>query len=221
MITERNKNILNKLMEYTIPKDIVPVYDLLAKYPERLRFVKDHNGVKNLVFISTAPSESFIFEVPYFSIITKKKGKAPHTFESKVSYTPEDIYKEIETFFKSTNEILFVGIGFAENEVTKEDYLEILNMMEETKCNIVDAFVTLRRFPDWYNEEAELPFYINKEKEYLKQFEESEKAFLIQKKQEILSSLHQVVEENDEEKFHKLSNQIRNINKQLKEYAKQ
>lgn len=218
MIEERNKKVLDKLMEYEMPKEIMPVYELLKKHPDRLRFVKDHNGVKNIVFISTTPAESYIFEMQYFAIITRKKGKNSATLETRVSYAANEIIKEVETFLKSTNETLFVGIGFLENEVTKEDYMELLNLMEETKCNIIDAYVTLRRFPDWYNEEAELPFYINKEKEYLNSLEESEKAFLLHKKQEILNLLHKVVEENNEGEFHKLSNHIKRINKQLAEY---
>jgi len=218
MFKERNIKVLDKLLEYYLPEKILPVYELLRKYPERLRFVKDHNGVKNLVFISTVPDEKFIFEVQCFSIITKDRTGNGNVNVTKVSYTHEEILEEVTSFFENTNETLFVNIGFEENEVTKDDYMELLSIMEDTKCNIIDAYVTLRRFPEWYENEAELPFYIQKEKEYMKQLVEMERAFLLSKKQDIFSLLHKVVEKNDEEEFNKLSTYIKNINRQLSEY---
>ncbi len=218
MFKERNIKVLDKLLEYYLPEKILPVYELLRKYPERLRFVKDHNGVKNLVFISTVPDEKFIFEVQYFSIITKDRTGNGNVNVTKVSYTHEEVLEEVTSFFENTNETLFVNIGFEENEVTKDDYMELLSIMEDTKCNIIDAYVTLRRFPEWYENEAELPFYIQKEKEYMKQLVEMERAFLLSKKQDIFSLLHEVVEKNDEEEFNKLSTYIKNINRQLSEY---
>lgn len=218
MFKERNIKVLDKLLEYYLPEKILPVYELLRKYPERLRFVKDHNGVKNLVFISTVPDEKFIFEVQYFSIITKDRTGNGNVNVTKVSYTHEEVLEEVTSFFENTNETLFVNIGFEENEVTKDDYMELLSIMEDTKCNIIDAYVTLRRFPEWYDNEAELPFYIQKEKEYMKQLVEMERAFLLSKKQDIFNLLHEVVEKNDEEEFNKLSTYIKNINRQLSEY---
>lgn len=220
MNKKKNRQIIKRLKDYVIPPELSNILDLLYKHSDRLRFVKDNNGVRNLLFISTAPAERLIFEVPYFLITTKSKGKNALTYETKVSYTAEDIEKELTNFLEHTQERLFVGIGFEENEVTKADYMEILNIMEETKCNVVDAFVTLRRFPDWYDKEAELPFYIYKEQEYLKKFEESEKSFLMNKKQEILNLFHSVVESNNEEEFKKLSIQLKKINSQLTHYAK-
>ncbi|MFP3725795.1 hypothetical protein U8V72_11395 [Priestia filamentosa] len=218
MFKERNLKVLDKLKEYYIPKEIQPIYKLLREFPERLRFVKDHNGVKNLIFISTVPEGSHIFEVNYFSIITRDTGKNAESPVTKVSYTPDDILNEIKFLLTSTQETLFVDVGFAENEVTKEDYMEILLLMEETKCNIVDAYVTLRRFPKWYENEAELPFYINKEKEYFNGLIEMEREFLLSKKQEILDKLHKVVEQNNEKEFNKLSGYVKNINNQLLKY---
>lgn len=218
MFKERNIKVLDKLLEYDLPEKILPVYELLRKYPERLRFVKDHNGVKNLVFISTVPDDRFIFEVQYFSIITKDRTGNGNINITKVSYTHEEVLEEVTSFFETTNETLFVNIGFEENEVTKDDYMELLSIMEDTKCNIIDAYVTLRRFPKWYENEAELPFYIHKEKEYMEQLVEMERAFLLSKKQDIFSLLHEVVEKNDEEEFNKLSTYIKNINRQLSEY---
>jgi hypothetical protein len=211
--------ILTKLDDMVFSEDIKPIYNLIREFPNRIQFVKDHNGVKNVLFISTEDAtKKSIFEYPAFAAFHYKGDTEEEYKKSIVEYTSEEIYKETKEFLETTIEPLYVGIGFTESYVTNEDYFEVLYLMEDTKCNVVDAIVSLRRFPEWYGEEAEYPFYILKEKEYLERMSLSEKEYLLNLKQTYLLEMNETVELNDEKRFNEICEDIKIITKQLTEY---
>lgn len=213
------EDIFKKLDELSFPDEILPVYELLKQNPERLSFVKDHNGIKNVVFLSTLNTPKEVFEFPYFSIFTEGE---PNNLSSylEMAYSPEQVYNKTKQFLENSNEVLYVGIGFPESAVLHDDYFEIYYLLEETKCNILDAFVSLRRFPEWYNDVAEYPYYINKQNELLNVLERYEVMHLTKQKEKLLNELNQSIEKNDKETFKTLSKQIRSIQSQIDSYEK-
>ena len=208
--------IFNELDKYHYPKEVLDTYALIKKYSGRIHFVKDHNGVKNLLFFSTLEAANTVYENPYFSLFTIAQ-KSENNFEAYVSYTAEEILKETKKFLENSDEVLYVSIGFVESQVTNEDYWNIFYLMEDTKCAVTDAFVTLRRFPSWYDELADYPYFIQRQEALLSEMEENELRFLKSTKIKIIGELKKVIEKNDETEFEKLSEKMKIIINQLKE----
>lgn len=217
MISNSANIIFEHLDKETFPTEVSVVYKLIKEYAHRVQFVKDHNGVHNVLFLSTADSAKSIFEYPYFSAYQIDRD-IPATIQNTVlEYTPEGIYSSTKDFLETTDSILYVGIGFPECFVTNDDYFEILYLMEDTKCNVVDAFVSLRRFPEWYSEEAEFPIYILKEKEYLKEMQLVEKNYLLNLKHKYFLEMNRAVETNNEKLFNEICEDIHKITDQIAE----
>lgn len=219
MISNSANIIFEHLDKEVFPTEVAAVYQLIKEYAHRVQFVKDHNGVHNVLFLSTADSAKSIFEFPYFSAYQFDRDIPPTIQNTVLEYAPEDIYTSTKNFLETTDSTLYVGIGFPECFVTNEDYFEILYLMEDTKCNVVDAFVSLRRFPEWYSEEAEFPFYILKEKEYLNQMQVVEKNYLLTLKQHYLLEMNRAVETNNEKLFTEVCEEIKNITNQIAEIS--
>lgn len=208
----------NKLDELSFPEEIYPVYELIKKYPKRISFVKDHNGMKNVLFIATQDEADDIYEVPYFSIFTHGDTANDSASFSEILHSSEEIYKKTEAFLKERTDTLYVGIGFAECKVTNDDYFEMLYLLEETRCNVLDAFVSLRRFPDWFAEIADYPYYIIRQEQLLSEMVQDEREHLSKTKEKLLLDLNKAVSANNKDDFNKLCLQLNHIRNQIKGY---
>lgn len=213
MRMESYEKIMSQLSGYIFPKEIEPVIELLKKYKNRVHFVKDHHGLRNILFIATAEAANEFFESPYFSMYENQGNKA----QGNAAFAPEEIYRSTQYFLENTSKPIYVGIGFTECEVNYEDNFNIFYLLEETKCDVNEAYLTFRRFPEWYMDEADYPIHIIQEEKLLQSMTETEKRFLIKKKETLFEELNSVVEENNEFRFEELTNEYNRINKQISE----
>lgn len=210
-------NAFTELDKLYFSEEILPVYELIKKNRNRISFVKDYHGLGNLVFMSSTPNFQNIYDFPYFSIFTQGDIEIEESSVSSISYSADEILENTKKFLLESDEPLYVSIGFEESFVTNDDYFEIYYLLEETKCNILDAVVSLRRFPDWYKDLAEYPFYIIKQKELINQMFSAEKIYLSKVKEDLLKKFNSAVSKNDEVEFDKLKNQLNNLRKQIEE----
>lgn len=198
----------------TLPKEILKVYNLTKQYSERIRFVKDHAGLNNVLFLAVEETDNLIFDVPYFCLY-ENVNIDKNNQEEQLIENAEDIYKETKNFLENTNETLYLGIGFKECYVNNIDHFQILHLLEDTKCSVNDAYVTLRRFPEWYK--GEYPLHILEEEKYLELLFSYEKKQLEKMKKEVLKELDIIMENNDKKSFKNLSKKINLIENQIQE----
>lgn len=208
MLALSKKNILKKVRERQFEKKSTPLFELLEKHIERVEFVKDYLGLRDVLFVSELGSEGFRFPVFACFDVNVIVGNRDHNLiemENSLLHDYDSIYKKTSELLNDTNRILYVGIGFKETSPTSEMMFEIYESMKNKEVdNPIDALVKLRKFPTWYK--AKFPHEIEREKRFFDFLKRTENYLLNDLKTQLINEINESLLHNNEKRFTELSN---------------
>lgn len=188
------------------------IFTVIEKYIDRIEFVKDHIGLRDFLFIAetgTAYQDELFIALDVQA--RKSKTLEENEQEMLIQYEnrPFTVVELLQRFFKDTERILYVGIGFQATEPTEEEY-----MMIEFSYNSglikskLQAYRELRvkKFPLWYSRHARLPEEIVP---HIKEPVTPEEIF--EKKEALMKKINHALEKGEKELFLLLTKQYNDL----------
>lgn len=154
------ENIKNRMYSFSNKNEI---FELIEKHFERVEFVKDHIGVRDLLFFAERGTERH-YPIDVFTAIDVHVEGAKTIEEKRISFKKkfndqnELIMKDLLNFFTNTKRTLSIAIGFKETVLTETDELLISLALNEGKIKTIhEGIRKVRRFPTWFEEYAIMP----------------------------------------------------------------
>lgn len=192
------------------------LFELLEENHERIQFVTNHVNIRDFLFMAekgTSYTADFFVSLdvecePHFTF-----EQNVEKFSQKYVDAPLAAFSQVVDFFEKTNRILYVGVGFVECELTKEDELNILQEFRNGLIRCYDEGAKkYRRFPVWYQNAAVDPsslVYVSKRTESAVKddMRRIERATIQQEIDRILDK--KVLTKRDKELLQELSYQLR------------
>lgn len=207
-----------KEREYEIPfKE--EVFSLIEQNLSRVQFIKDHIGLRDVLFFSEVGTEKFFSSTLFVALdVETEKNKSmeqnEEAFYKKYKDEPTKVMEELTHFFAHTERILYIGIGFIETtnpelrnkkvpvmtesgseEIPLYDFLIMKGVQEGKASSYAEMSKLLRKFPEWYEEYATMP-----EEEDILTVKEEKIG-----KQELMKLIDQALDQRDEQAFYALS----------------
>lgn len=224
--------ILIKIQERKFDfKNKEEVFKILEENIDRIEFIKDHLGLRDVLFIAEKMEERFFVSDFFgaFNVEVTKEGMTVEEqdtlFQEKYVDDPDEVLENMKKLFNETNRKLFVGIGFIETtlpELRKEKKLvqdQFGNEIEITKYELEiyrlihsgtveteqEAAKMLRKFPDWFNVNT----YSPEEVEQVTIEDEEKKK--TEQKINILKLIDVALDNKNENDFYKLAKKLKEI----------
>lgn len=207
------KDIFHKIKSLSLPDEASILLSLIEKNINRIEYVKDHLGLKDFLFI--AEKESHVYEFNIFACfdVDVVYGDKEHNFLAMNDCLLEDvrdIYYKLDDFFKYSDRILYVGIGFADSAPTPEDHFQIFNAMERNEIDDpMEALVKMRRFPDWYV--AKFPQEVEEAEKLMDRLRVLQNQMKLVVIEDKLRQIDIALKHNDQTKFKDLSREFSEI----------
>lgn len=149
--------ILDKLSKrdfhQNIHNNILP---LLKKNKKRIQFAKNIVGLRDVLYLEE--EEMKFYDSPlYLSLDCEENDKGgtaldlfANIYENSI-IDFDSIINNLNDFFKSTDRILYVEIGFKENLLSNDDMWILYNTMKENpNKEPFELMVESYKYPDWY-----------------------------------------------------------------------
>jgi len=204
------------------------VFSLIEQNLSRVQFIKDHLGLRDVLFFSEVGTEEFFSSTLFIALdVETEKNKSmeqnEEAFFKKCEDDPEEVIEELTNFFEQTERILYIGIGFVETtnpelrnkkipvltdrgnqEIPLYDYLIFKGVEEGKASSYAEMSKLLRKFPEWYEEYATMP-----EEENILTIKEEKRG-----KKELMQLINEALDKRDQETFYSLSQEYISFIKQ-------
>lgn len=137
--------------------------DLIDQYLDRIEFVKDHVGLRDVVFVAEKNCDyknNFFVALDVDASRHNTYEKNNDLFEKALETRELIALSELEKAFKETNRKIYLGIGFSESATY--DQVEVINkVLNGPPKSDAELLKDLRSFPEWYDKHAKYPEELN------------------------------------------------------------
>jgi len=202
--------IFSHIKQLNFSSAALPVLDTLEKHIDRIEYVKDFIGLRDVLFLAEKGAKGFRDLDMYSCLdVDVKFDNHDHNFvamnDSLVENATE-IKQMIENFFERTDRVLYLVIGFQQTSTTQEDAFRVYEQMEAGLAqDPFDALVKMRRFPEWY--EAKYPEEILEEIRFFDLLQRAQVTMMKQLKEELMNQIDQSLLDGNIETFLEVSSQ--------------
>jgi len=201
------KDIFHKIKSLSLPDEAALLLGLIEKNIQRIEYVKDHVGLRDFLFIAEKEAKGYEFGIFACFDVDIVYGDKEHNLLAMNDCLIEDvrdIYYKLDDFFKNSDRILYVGIGFANSAPTPEDHFRIFHAMESNEIDDpMEALVKMRRFPEWYI--AKFPQEVEENEKLLTRLQLVQEQMDKLVHQERIKQIDLALKQNDKSTFMKLS----------------
>jgi uncharacterized protein YpiB (UPF0302 family) len=205
-----NHLIFEQLKKLSFSDNALSLFTLLENYMDRIEFVKDHVGLKDVLFVAEDNASGYRYPIFLCLDVNIKFGDKDHNLvemEKSIMHKDQQIKNSLIEFFVESQRMLYIRIGFKESVLKPEDAFIVYEAMEKKEIEDPhEMLMKLRRFPSWY--EARYPEEIQREQRILLALEEAQKTANSLYKKELMKQIDEALLNNDAEKFYELSKRL-------------
>lgn len=220
IILDKKQMIINELKNRDIPLEVKQsILSILEKYTDRVQFVKNFVGLKDILYIEELSVEFFDFPV-FLSLNCQtmnlkqanKYEMISSVYENAIT-DMDEIVRNIKRFFEETNRILFIEVAFIENILTNDDMWKVFHQMNnEVEKEPFELMVRFYRYPEWYD--GEYGETVAAFEESLQMLKIIENAYISKTIISLEKKINKFLELNELKKLPSLVNELKTLKKQ-------
>lgn len=147
-----NTKLLNRIQELSFFEGIEDIFEILNKHTDRLVFVKSSQGLRNILFLREKNAKSFNDDC--FLVLSQESTRETgRFFKDGLIYNLDTIVTKLNSFFSSSEEKLYIEIGFVCTHPNQEILMKTFQTINEDKTRDAhNVMLSYLKYPDWYEE---------------------------------------------------------------------